>query len=1212
MAELLARGYITIAAVSDGYSLSLTAASVSIPANHDGSNPDLEYAETTVTLQKGNDAVAFDVVNVIPSSDGIRYTYKNAGECAWRVAIIGLDSSISSGYLDIQVRTKDGKFESSIKFSFSVVKNTVGVDWIEEWDGTHNQIGENYVVTPKLFAGHKSNDGKITGVYLGKLKGFIGEVFPFTLADAEEGIYGYRDNKIVFYINNYGAKIGGWDITPGSIQCEDGTLTIKSEGTISSQSDDKTHWSLNKDGSASFANGKVLMNADGSASFEGKITAASGSIAGWAINNDSLFKGGLSLNTKNRFFAIANTVEDLTSGSLQLDKVKTVGGVAMFYTSDADYGFIAYKGDKLMFSVGTNNNIAGWTFDENSIYIGEKNNNVDQYTSDADSLTIGTNGMRGKSWYINTNGSASFSSGYAKFKEKSGSIGSWNFDSDSFYTGTKNNVSGQFTNNTSSITLGPKGLRGYKWRLDTDGAGALAGGNIKWDAAGNVTFGASVVLNWSTGINEAKDAAKTANDNAGAAQTSANNAQASANNAMIAAKNAQSTANSATSSASTANKNAITAQDKANYNAKYSEMLSMETFGQMLYRDPEFTDAVSETDSTKYNYNGTRLYLEWNQKNSSGTVTDTNVTRSMYTDSTAPNSTHKVMRFVDSKWYSPDDHRLCGFFFANQTRANAKFMVRIVAKIPTGWQINNYHNAYGNGGTTEWLTSQKGTGQYETYICVVKCGSSGTFSTINHFALTAVNPTVSKNNDTDRAIRVHNVDSKGNTLNTYVTYANVNWYVAYCTVFDGTSSDKSTTKIDKNGIYTGTLSADQIITGTLAAGLLAAGCITSEKLAANSVTAGKIKAGCITSDLLNADSIKSNIINTSYINGLTLTFDKGTIGGWSIGSNSISKNSVTLGSDGTISNGSYWSLKKDGSGTLAKGNISWTNEGTLSVVGKINATSGNIGKWYILDGVITSDSTGSATNYVKLDSTNRKITLQTSGSSYNDGNYDYVLNSDFGAILTLDGNNGIIKACAKNSPNYSTATSYLSSNGVFSNIAGINGMPASSGYTQRGAIVGLGFANVNKNTWQINEDETVVAGVYGRAINSGTAAAYGGFFYQLKACGLTTSVYYFTDSNDGKQLSLDKTTVIGLINSKKTNTIYLPKNAHEGQEVEIIQMGAGVTRIDTNDGTHIYDDTSENEYYDCPEGWVTICKRVRYAINNVTYDIWAVHQYKFK
>ena len=33
----------------------------------------------------------------------------------------------------------------------------------------------------------------------------------------------------------------------------------------------------------------------------------------------------------------------------------------------------------------------------------------------------------------------------------------------------------------------------------------------------------------------------------------------------------------------------------------------------------------------------------------------------------------------------------------------------------------------------------------------------------------------------------------------------------------------------------------------------------------------------------------------------------------------------------SISNASFWSLKKDGSGFLAKGNISWTKDGVLSV-----------------------------------------------------------------------------------------------------------------------------------------------------------------------------------------------------------------------------------------------------------------------------------------
>ena len=46
------------------------------------------------------------------------------------------------------------------------------------------------------------------------------------------GIYGYKDNKEIFHIDQTGGKIGGWDITSGGIQCEDGTLSIKSEGAI--------------------------------------------------------------------------------------------------------------------------------------------------------------------------------------------------------------------------------------------------------------------------------------------------------------------------------------------------------------------------------------------------------------------------------------------------------------------------------------------------------------------------------------------------------------------------------------------------------------------------------------------------------------------------------------------------------------------------------------------------------------------------------------------------------------------------------------------------------------------------------------------------------------------------------------------------------------------------------------------------------------------
>lgn len=1134
MADLLAQGYITIAVVNDGYSLSLTTSSVSIPANHDGSDPDLSCAYTNVSLSKGNVSQPIEIINVIPSTNGIQYTYVPAGPYNWKVSIIGLASDITSGYLDIIVRTPDG-YQTSARFNFSVVRNTTSLDWIEEWNGTHTQIGSNYVITPKLFAGHKTSEGKITGIYLGKLKGFIGEVFPFTLSDAEEGLYGYRDNKIVFYIDNNGARIGGWDITPDSIQCLDGTLTIKSEGAISSQSDGIEHWALKKDGSASFANGKVTMDAKGNASFDGHIIARSGELAGWTIGEQSIYKVGVAINSSRRFIAAANVITSELEGD-QFDWVKQYGGAAMYYISNADYGFIGYKGDKLMFSAGSKNYIAGWSFDESAFWLGTKNNNMGQFTKDASSITIGTNGIRGykfyldkngagalaggnivwdetgkvtfskdvtlqwsvgienaqelakqateaakeaqeaakvagdkygqligtyltyidqngiytgtlaadqiisgtistanikqvnNRWFLNQDGSGALANGniswdqagnvqfsndvilawkdvlevgsytvsmttpsvvcttdndgnnpdlsnayttisvwsgktpakftilnvfpsadgikysyenagdyswrvaltnvaanvqsgfltiviktqdnfemsvrfsfamvrnpkelafldewegsytqigsnyvvtpriFAGMKTSAGKltgvylgklsgylgqtlpftlseaeagiygykdstiifsidnqgalIAGWKFDSESLYLGNKNNTSGQFTNASGSITIGTKGIRGFKWGLNSDGSGSLAGGNIKWDAAGNVTFGTSVILNWTNAAQEAADAAK---------DEAIDEAQKAAEAAEAAAK----------------------------------ELASAMAFGKMLYRDPTFVEGG----------NGISVY----NNSGNGTVT---ITRT--SSSTVPNDSGKMLTIKNTGTASPN----CGgFTFSTACGYRKIFITRIIAKIPVGRDITFHTNSMGTGGTQKWLTPTKGTGDWQEYICKVYCGTSN-FSSTHFFAITGA--------------------------------YNVTWYLAYATVFDVTTSERYTTTIDANGIYTATLNANQITVGT----------IDADRIGAKSITADKIAANTITSAQIDGDSIKANIINTNYINGLSCTFTKGKIGGWTIGANSITKNSVSLGSDGTISNGSYWSLKNDGSGFVAKGNITWTNTGVMTI-----------------------------------------------------------------------------------------------------------------------------------------------------------------------------------------------------------------------------------------------------------------------------------------
>lgn len=240
-----------------------------------------------------------------------------------------------------------------------------------------------------------------------------------------------------------------------------------------------------------------------------------------------------------------------------------------------------------------------------------------------------------------------------------GTIGGWTIDGDSIFRGTKSNTSEAYTSASGAITIGSNGIRGFKWRLDSSGAGALAGGNISWDASGNVTFGTNVSLNWTNAANNALNSAKS-------------------------------------------------------------------------YADTKKTEAINSATTTA------------------------------------------------------------------QQKADA-----------------------------------------------------------------AKNAAIS------------DATNKVNALKPQLT------------------------KIDANGIYTGTINASQI-------------------------TAGTINAGRI-----DVNALKSSLITAGNIEALTLNIGKGKIGGWNISGNAISKNSVSLGSDGSITNGTKWKLNNDGSGQLANGNIKWDTLGNI-------------------------------------------------------------------------------------------------------------------------------------------------------------------------------------------------------------------------------------------------------------------------------------------
>lgn len=475
----VAKSSITLVSISDAYSLSLTPNSCVIKADFDGSNPKLEHAYTIISAYCGDEKtpIEIDSSTIIKSNDNIECQLIKVDSYRYRLSIISLPVDILQGYIEIPVLSGVSAGLTG-RFTFSIVRESTMLDWIQDWENNKTTIGSSYVITPKIFVGKKiigSHDSLedvpgLTGVYIGPSE------------NNGAGIYGYKDNKEIFHIDQTGGKIGGWDITSGGIQCEDGTLSIKSEGTISAQSEGIIHWSLNKDGSASFANGNVTMDVEGNASFKGTIETSGGSIAGWIIGADSIYNGTIGINSLKKFIAIANVASVQDMGN-QLDWVKEYGGVAMYCISNTNYGLIGYKNNEKVFSAGSDNFIAGWNFNEKAIFSGIQTNSG--FTTKSGDITISSNGIRGFKWRLEKDGSGALA----------GDNITWDKDGNMNFKGkidASQIISGKI--DTSLINTDAILSNGDAWALLKDGSGYLASKNLTWDEFGNINVLASLSL----------------------------------------------------------------------------------------------------------------------------------------------------------------------------------------------------------------------------------------------------------------------------------------------------------------------------------------------------------------------------------------------------------------------------------------------------------------------------------------------------------------------------------------------------------------------------------------------------------------------------------------------------------------------------------------------------------------------------------------------
>lgn len=259
------------------------------------------------------------------------------------------------------------------------------------------------------------------------------------------------------------------------------------------------------------------------------------------------------------------------------------------------------------------------------------------------------------------------------------------------------------------------------------------------------------------------------------------------------------------------------------------------------------------------------------------------------------------------------------------------------------------------------------------------------------------------------------------------------------------------------------------------------------------------------------------------------------------------------------------------------------------------AEGANIGDWFMSGGKIVSTLLDG--NKIILDASMARILIESSrsGGDYSESQYQ-------GSKITIDANNGLIEARSKSN----SRVAYMSPAGIFCNNAETQAVSAILGYTHKASIVGLGFGTVNKSDWN---NENFLAGVYGRASNSGTAPAYGGFFQNLMAAGLFLHRKAIEESSSSVYLSETDSLVIGY--SRNQQIVYLPSDGVIGRTIFFKQWWTGYMRVYPRSGNVLYDDHTQNDYYDIGEGQGAIFHFTVGYVDGVKKSAWLVSRYKF-
>lgn len=468
--------------------------------------------------------------------------------------------------------------------------------------------------------------------------------------------------------------------------------------------------------------------------------------------------------------------------------------------------------------------------------------------------------------------------------------------------------------------------------------------------------------------------------------------------------------------------------------------------GKMLYRNPDFSEGL----------NGISLY------NNSGNG-NTTIERIVRLSDCPNNSTHCI-KITNKGAASPG---LGGFTFSTMTRSNAKFMTRIIAKIPTGYSIEWASNATGDGGFHKWITPTAGTGKFEEYVCTVQCGVSGSFSSTNFFYL------------------------HGGAEGTPTTP--VVWYLAYATVFDATQAEVDYLKEIDNSI-----------------------------------------------DVQPTYVYRGNYYSYVGYTGSNQRVDV------------VKYNNVYYRAKRKL-NGSFSNQ------TPADDSPYWENFGgqfESIATNLLLAENATIGDWVIKSGRITSQrTTNDGTSRAQLNGADGKISFASDISKYTSSGGTTTVKQ----TISLDSQSGDIEV---RTSDYDV--SYMNSQGIFTNRAGIQALPSSTGVELKAAIVALGYGSLEKTAYS---SAGALCGLYAIASNRSynPAPTWGAYINKLLANGM----YYGCRRISGSTWLNESDTYISCYNTG-TIAVYLPSSPQNGMILFIRRMNdANVTVYGNGKSIHV-------------------------------------------